>query len=130
MYFSPIHPSHPDAAARIPTDRGGFRCCRTGKRATAADRDRRGPEDRGDACHHAAPAPYIYNAATSLSMIASTVVSLGHTRRARRTVRFNIGLALGLKLVLAVGAVAGVVGLAVAVLVGTREDSSWWPSMP
>lgn len=40
------------------------------------------------------------------------------SRRARRTVRFNIGLALGLKLVLAVGAVLGMVSLAVAVLVG------------
>lgn len=39
-------------------------------------------------------------------------------RRARRTIRFNIALALGLKLLLAVGAVGGVVSLAVAVLVG------------
>jgi Cd2+/Zn2+-exporting ATPase len=39
-------------------------------------------------------------------------------RRTRRTIRLNIGLALGLKAVLAIGAVAGVVSLAVAVLVG------------
>jgi len=39
-------------------------------------------------------------------------------RRTRRTIRFNIGLALGLKAVLAVGAVTGMVGLAAAVLVG------------
>jgi len=39
-------------------------------------------------------------------------------RRARFVIRANIGLALGLKLVLAVGAVAGVVSLTVAVLVG------------
>lgn len=39
-------------------------------------------------------------------------------RRARRTVRFNIGLALGLKALLAAGAVTGVVSLALAVLVG------------
>jgi Cd2+/Zn2+-exporting ATPase len=39
-------------------------------------------------------------------------------RLARRLVRFNIALALGLKLLLAVGAVGGVVSLLVAVLVG------------
>ncbi len=39
-------------------------------------------------------------------------------RRTRRTIRFNIGLALGLKAVLAVGAVTGTVSLAVAVLAG------------
>ena len=44
-------------------------------------------------------------------------------RRARRTIRFNIALALGLKLVLAVGAVAGLVSLAVAVLVGDMGGS-------
>ena len=44
------------------------------------------------------------------------VFTLG--RRTRRTVRFNIGTALGLKLVLAVGAILGVVSLAAAVLVG------------
>ncbi|HWO88000.1 MAG TPA: heavy metal translocating P-type ATPase, partial [Gemmatimonadales bacterium] len=44
-------------------------------------------------------------------------------RRTRRTVRFNIALALGLKLVLAVGAVAGVVSLAVAVLLGDMGGS-------
>ena len=44
-------------------------------------------------------------------------------RRARRTIRFNISLALGLKLVLAVGAVLGVVSLAAAVLVGDMGGS-------
>jgi Cd2+/Zn2+-exporting ATPase len=44
-------------------------------------------------------------------------------RQARRTIRFNIGLALGLKLVLAVGAVLGLVSLAVAVLVGDMGGS-------
>lgn len=43
--------------------------------------------------------------------------------RARRTIRFNIALALGLKLVLAVGAVLGVVSLAIAVLVGDMGGS-------
>jgi Cd2+/Zn2+-exporting ATPase len=44
-------------------------------------------------------------------------------RHARRTIRFNIALALGLKLVLAVGAVFGVVSLVVAVLVGDMGGS-------
>ena len=44
-------------------------------------------------------------------------------RRARRMIRFNIALALGLKLVLAVGAVLGLVSLAVAVLVGDMGGS-------
>jgi len=44
-------------------------------------------------------------------------------RRARRTIRFNIALALGLKLVLAVGAVLGAVSLAAAVLVGDMGGS-------
>ena len=44
-------------------------------------------------------------------------------RRARRTVRFNIALALGLKVVLAAGAVLGVVSLAVAVLLGDMGGS-------
>ena len=44
-------------------------------------------------------------------------------RRARRTIRFNVALALGLKLVLAVGAVLGLVSLAVAVLVGDMGGS-------
>ena len=44
-------------------------------------------------------------------------------RKARRTIRFNIALALAAKLVLAVGAVAGVVSLAVAVLVGDMGGS-------
>jgi Cd2+/Zn2+-exporting ATPase len=44
-------------------------------------------------------------------------------REARRTIRFNIGLALGLKLVLAVGAVLGLVSLALAVLVGDMGGS-------
>ena len=39
-------------------------------------------------------------------------------RRARALVRFNIALAIGLKMVLAAGAVGGVVSLMVAVLVG------------
>jgi Cd2+/Zn2+-exporting ATPase len=44
-------------------------------------------------------------------------------RRARRIIRFNIAFALGAKLVLAVGAVMGVVSLAVAVLVGDMGGS-------
>jgi Cd2+/Zn2+-exporting ATPase len=44
-------------------------------------------------------------------------------RRARRTVRFNLALALTLKLVLAVGAVTGHVSLAMAVLVGDMGGS-------
>ena len=44
-------------------------------------------------------------------------------RQARRTIRFNIALALVLKLVLAVGAIAGLVSLAVAVLVGDMGGS-------
>jgi Cd2+/Zn2+-exporting ATPase len=44
-------------------------------------------------------------------------------RRARRIVRFNIALALGTKVVLAVGAVLGLVSLAVAVLVGDMGGS-------
>lgn len=44
-------------------------------------------------------------------------------RRARRIIRFNIALALGTKLLLAVGAVLGVVSLAVAVLVGDMGGS-------
>ena len=44
-------------------------------------------------------------------------------RRARRTIRFNIALALSLKLVLAIGAVLGIVSLAVAVLVGDMGGS-------
>lgn len=39
-------------------------------------------------------------------------------RRARRAIRFNIALAVGLKFALAVGAVSGHVTLAVAVLLG------------
>lgn len=39
-------------------------------------------------------------------------------RKARHTIRFNIAFAIGIKLVLAVGAVAGFVSLAAAVLVG------------
>jgi Zn2+/Cd2+-exporting ATPase len=45
------------------------------------------------------------------------------SRRARRTIRFNISLALGLKLVLAAGAVLGLVSLAAAVLVGDMGGS-------
>lgn len=44
-------------------------------------------------------------------------------RKTRRTIRFNITFAIGVKLVLAVGAVAGVVSLAVAVLVGDLGGS-------
>lgn len=44
-------------------------------------------------------------------------------RKSRRTIRFNIGLALAAKLVLAAGAVLGVVSLAVAVLVGDMGGS-------
>ncbi len=44
-------------------------------------------------------------------------------RLARQTIRFNITLALGLKVVLAAGAVLGVVSLAVAVLVGDMGGS-------
>ena len=39
-------------------------------------------------------------------------------RRARRTIRVNIAAAIGLKMLLAVGAVGGVVSLALAVLIG------------
>lgn len=44
-------------------------------------------------------------------------------RKARRTIRFNIALALTAKLLLAIGAVAGVVSLAAAVLVGDMGGS-------
>jgi Cd2+/Zn2+-exporting ATPase len=44
-------------------------------------------------------------------------------RKSRRIIRFNITLALAAKLVLAVGAVMGVVSLAVAVLVGDMGGS-------
>jgi Cd2+/Zn2+-exporting ATPase len=44
-------------------------------------------------------------------------------RQARWTIRFNIGLALGLKLILAAGAILGLVSLAVAVLVGDMGGS-------
>jgi Cd2+/Zn2+-exporting ATPase len=44
-------------------------------------------------------------------------------RRTRRTIRFNIALALGLKLVLAVGAVTGYVSLVIAVLIGDMGGS-------
>lgn len=44
-------------------------------------------------------------------------------RKARRTIRFNITVAIGVKLILAVGAVAGVVSLATAVLVGDLGGS-------
>lgn len=44
-------------------------------------------------------------------------------RRARRMIRFNITLALTAKLLLAIGAIAGVVSLAVAVLVGDMGGS-------
>ncbi len=41
----------------------------------------------------------------------------------RRLVRLNIGLALGLKLLLAAGAIGGVVSLLIAVLVGDMGAS-------
>lgn len=44
-------------------------------------------------------------------------------KRARRVIMFNIGLALGLKLLLAGGAVGGVVSLLVAVLIGDMGAS-------
>jgi Cd2+/Zn2+-exporting ATPase len=44
-------------------------------------------------------------------------------QRARRLLRFNIGLALGLKLLLAIGAVTGVVNLLMAVLLGDMGAS-------
>ena len=44
-------------------------------------------------------------------------------RKARRTIRFNIALALTAKLLLAVGAVTGTVSLAAAVLVGDMGGS-------
>jgi Cd2+/Zn2+-exporting ATPase len=44
-------------------------------------------------------------------------------RRARAVVRFNLAIAIGLKLVLAVGAVAGAVSLMMAVLVGDMGAS-------
>jgi Cd2+/Zn2+-exporting ATPase len=44
-------------------------------------------------------------------------------RKARRTIRFNIAFALTTKLVLAVGAVMGVVSLAAAVIVGDMGGS-------
>lgn len=43
---------------------------------------------------------------------------IGLARRARRTIRFNIGMALGLKLVLVAGTMLGMVSLAMAVIVG------------
>lgn len=44
-------------------------------------------------------------------------------RRARATIRLNIGIALGLKVLLGVGAVLGLVSLAVAVLIGDLGGS-------
>ena len=44
-------------------------------------------------------------------------------RRARATIRLNIGIALGLKTLLAVGALLGVVSLAMAVLIGDMGGS-------
>jgi Cd2+/Zn2+-exporting ATPase len=44
-------------------------------------------------------------------------------RRTRRTIRFSIAFAVGLKLVLAAGAIAGMVSLAAAVLVGDLGGS-------
>ncbi|HMU61204.1 MAG TPA: cation-translocating P-type ATPase [Gemmatimonadales bacterium] len=60
--------------------------------------------------------------AADVALMGDDLTRLPYTihlaRRARRTIRFNIALALGLKVLLAVGAVSGVVSLAVAVLVG------------
>ena len=62
-----------------------------------------------------------------IALMADDLHMLPYTRRisrlARRLVRFNIGLALGLKLLLAVGAIGGVVSLLVAVLVGDMGAS-------
>jgi Cd2+/Zn2+-exporting ATPase len=62
-----------------------------------------------------------------VALMADDLTKLPYTirlaRRARRTIRFNIALALGLKLVLAVGAVLGAVSLAAAVLVGDMGGS-------
>lgn len=55
--------------------------------------------------------------------LAKLPYAIGLARRARRTIRFNIAFAIGVKLVLAVGAVLGVVSLAVAVLVGDMGGS-------
>lgn len=44
-------------------------------------------------------------------------------KRARHVIMFNIGLALGLKLLLAGGAIGGVVSLLVAVLIGDMGAS-------
>jgi Cd2+/Zn2+-exporting ATPase len=44
-------------------------------------------------------------------------------RSTRRTVRFNIAFAIGIKIILAVGAVTGTVSLAVAVLAGDMGGS-------
>jgi len=60
--------------------------------------------------------------AADVALMGDDLTRLPYTirlaRRARRTIRFNIALALGLKVILAIGAVGGVVSLAVAVLVG------------
>jgi Cd2+/Zn2+-exporting ATPase len=55
--------------------------------------------------------------------IAKLPYAIALARRAHRTIRFNIALALGLKGLLAVGAVAGFVSLALAVLVGDMGAS-------
>ena len=62
-----------------------------------------------------------------VALMADDLTKLPYTvrlaRQTRRTIRFNIGLALGLKLLLAIGAVMGVVSLAAAVLVGDMGGS-------
>ncbi len=62
-----------------------------------------------------------------VALMADDLTKLPYTvrlaRRARRTVRFNIALALALKLVLAIGAVLGLASLALAVLVGDMGGS-------
>lgn len=62
-----------------------------------------------------------------IALMADDLNMLPYSRRisrlARRLVRFNIGLALGLKVLLAAGAIGGVVSLLVAVLVGDMGAS-------
>ncbi|MGH7658479.1 MAG: heavy metal translocating P-type ATPase, partial [Gemmatimonadales bacterium] len=65
--------------------------------------------------------------AADVALMADELTKLPYAvrlaRSARHTIRFSIGVALGTKLVLAVGAVLGVVSLAVAVLVGDMGGS-------
>jgi Cd2+/Zn2+-exporting ATPase len=50
--------------------------------------------------------------------LSTVPYAIALARQTHRTVRFNIGCAIGLKILLAVGAIAGMVSLAFAVLVG------------